>query len=249
MCVVAYARRDMSKKIRSINGYRNPEMCYLYTDTDSMIMKKCAFDKLPSKFIGKNLGQFEDEFPNDKIISFRALAPKTYCLALLLNKGVEGFTIGYKVRCKGIPHTGGVIEARTFPTVKKIEEVLDIVYEEVNNIRDKYYILHDVEETPESDSKATIIPFIDIDVFDFCLFGTHTVTCYYGTMIKSRSFGQETKQYFSIKTMWATRRLVFDIYWMKEDCDRIFKEDNKLAMRNITLCRGSELTDEMTIGD
>src|SRR5208282_2231819 len=87
MFILAYSRRHMSKILRSVGGYSSPSDTLFYTDTDSLIVRKSTFTKLMNykggKFMGHALGQLEDEFPNDHIVSARFLSPKTYCLALM----------------------------------------------------------------------------------------------------------------------------------------------------------------------
>lgn len=44
----------------------------------------------------------EDEFPKDRIIAGRFLAPKTYCLAIMkrYNDEPNSYQTAYQVRCK-----------------------------------------------------------------------------------------------------------------------------------------------------
>lgn len=95
-------RRRMSKYLRAMGGYYNMDRTFFYQDTDSMIINQSSFEILEKKgFIGSNLGQLENEFPNDYIVSARFLAPKTYCLMLLKKTKVEGkYAIAFKIRCK-----------------------------------------------------------------------------------------------------------------------------------------------------
>lgn len=114
MMILAYSRRLMSKMLRAVGGYTDPMNTLLYTDTDSMVIRKKTFEKLKafknSRYVGSRLGQLEDEMPNCKIISARFLAPKTYCLGMLkYNKEKDKWFYALKVRCKGIPHRGECI--------------------------------------------------------------------------------------------------------------------------------------------
>lgn len=44
----------------------------------------------------------EDEFPKDRIVAGRFLAPKTYCIAIMkrYNDELNSYQIAYQVRCK-----------------------------------------------------------------------------------------------------------------------------------------------------
>jgi hypothetical protein len=229
MCVVAYARRDMSKKMRSINGYSDPNNCYLYTDTDSVLLKKSAFDKLPGKYIGKELGQFENEFPNASIIAYRSLAPKTYCLCLLTKKDNK-FTLAFKVRCKGIPHQNALIYKSDVHKVNNVRAIVKDMKKEIKDLRIKYYILH---KRDESIKKGIAIPFLDIEIYDKCLLDNYTVSCVFGSIGKNKSVNSQRIQ-FSLKSIWVMRRLVLDNYWEKTTCDRIVKRFD-----DITTCKGN----------
>jgi hypothetical protein len=231
MCVVAYARRDISKKMRSINGYRDPETCYLYTDTDSILIKKNAFNKLPRKYIGKELGQFENEFPNARIIAYRSLAPKTYCLCLLIKKG-EKYTLAYKVRCKGIPHIGTLIEKTSLMECMSANQVMKIVNEDIEDLKVRYYILHKTDEA-NLKKNGVSVPFLDIETYNKCLTDNYTVTCFFGTMVKNKKT-YDKKDLFSIRCDWALRRLVMTNYWNSPSCDRLISDWSKISR-----CRGN----------
>jgi hypothetical protein len=159
-CVVAYARRDMSKKLWSIGGYTDPNMTYFYTDTDSMVLSKEAFNKMPKKYIGKNLGQFEDEFPNDKIIAGRFLAPKTYCLAMM-KKEAEGYVLAYKVRCKGIPHYNEIIQPRKFEEITNFDEIFKMIAGKPDDVQKKYYLIEDFKQKVKY-----FLPHFDIHLYE-----------------------------------------------------------------------------------
>lgn len=231
MCVVAYARRDMSKKVRSINGYRNRDNCYLYTDTDSILVRKSAFKSIPPKYIGNQLGQFENEFPTAKIISYRSLAPKTYCLCLIIPKK-DGYTLAYKVRCKGIPHVGTLIENTSTVETKSKKEIFKILKNPNDDVKMRYYVLHKLSEE-NLKKNGQIVPFLDIEVYDKCLTQDYTVTCFFGTMVKNKKTSNK-KDTFSIRCDWALRRLVMQNYWTKSESDRVIT-----SWSSISECKGS----------
>jgi hypothetical protein len=104
--ILAYARRTMSKAMRCVNGYFMEEHCFMYTDTDSLVVRKSTFDILQQNgYIGSKLGMLEDEFPNDYLVAARFLAPKNYVLMMLKKVSQDAlgnpkFSLAYKVRCK-----------------------------------------------------------------------------------------------------------------------------------------------------
>lgn len=51
--ILAYSRVKMSKVMRHVNGYYDPKHTLLYTDTDSLIVRKSTFNMMKEKFIGE----------------------------------------------------------------------------------------------------------------------------------------------------------------------------------------------------
>lgn len=236
--ILAYARRHMSKIMRSINGYRNPDTCLLYTDTDSLILTREAYSKIPQKYLGKELGQLEDEYPNDKIISARFLAPKTYCLGIL-KKTPHGYSLAYKVRCKGIPHIGNTFEVRNLPKPLLVSNILNQVAEDPKDLSLRHYVIHDPDMEPENDPNAEAIPSLGIPIFDLVLREKYAVTAYFGTIKKIKT---DKNQLFSLKTVWAHRSLSVNNWWRSPSCSREFK--SPFSNYNITLCLGQEIPNE-----
>lgn len=236
--ILAYARRVMSKMLRKVNGYKDPNHTLLYTDTDSMVVRKSTFDLLQRhNFIGHNLGQLEDEFPNDRIIAGRFLAPKTYCLALLKEVEVEEAAprcaIAYKVRCKGIPHRGDIFFAKDYNigddslqvSIAKIDESISGPVEDLSQ---RFYVLK-----RKSDNVVELVnPFINTRICDLILNETHYLQVHFGSICKSR----DKTQKFHLKTMWVSRSVGFTPWWGGEHCPRIITQDPFA----ITKCKGED---------
>lgn len=235
--ILAYARRVMSKMLRKVNGYKDANHTLLYTDTDSMVVRESTFNLLKSNgFIGHNLGQLEDEFPNDLIIAGRFLAPKTYCLSILKEVEVDEMAprcaIAYKVRCKGIPHRGDIFFAKDYNigedslqvTIKKIDESLSGPVEDLSQ---RFYVLRN-KLTDEIEMSH---PFINTRICDLILNETHYLQVHFGSIIKSREHSQK----FHLKTVWISRSVGFTSWWASENCPRIITQDPF----DITKCKGT----------
>lgn len=99
--ILAFSKLIMSKLLDALGGYRNPRLCPLYGDTDSLIVVKEAYDNLPEKWKGKELGQVKNEEAGNPIVCLIVLAPKTY-MYLYIDKKTRKLLC--KMKCKGIPH-------------------------------------------------------------------------------------------------------------------------------------------------
>lgn len=225
--ILAHARRHMSKMLRSVNGYRNPDTCFGYTDTDSMLINHTTFMALPQKFKGDNLGQLQDEFKGGAIIAFKILAPKTYTLTILqLNNSKNCYEIRVKTRCKGVPHRGDLFDPFSFEDIESIEEP-DLTGSV--DLGKRWYRVH----TPEDDeAEEEYVPFLDCSSYDEVLKGKSLVTVYFGTLQKSyREEG--THQTFRIRPKWIHRGLCVENWW---DKGKRIKRDKWGEM--MTLCPG-----------
>ena len=92
----AYGRMKLSKEIIKLGAQ------ILYTDTDS-VMFLTSERYLP--ILGDFLGEFKDEFPDAKILSFASLGPKNYILNYMTKEGIlcsyiiaGGFTLNISAR-------------------------------------------------------------------------------------------------------------------------------------------------------
>lgn len=216
--ILSYARLLMSEILDSVNGYNDTSNTLLYTDTDSLIIRKSTFEKIPSKFIGKKLGQLEDEYPNDYIIAARFLAPKTYTLEILKKQDNGQFLKFYKTRMKGIPHDGNLIEARSLKIYPNISLVREAKAKDYINLKSRFYIIHSKELPFEEDPNAKIVSHLTIREFDAVAFRKKQVTCLFGSIKRS---GISSERLFSLKTIWIERRLMIENWWNKADCSRL----------------------------
>ena len=109
--ILAYSRVIMSRIMRLIDAYRNPQRAIKYTDTDSLLMaRECLDDLIKADLIGKNLGQIKCDLNENfthprsfaKIVKGIWAATKgPYSLIYVLP---EDSVLWEKVRVKGIPH-------------------------------------------------------------------------------------------------------------------------------------------------
>lgn len=237
--ILAYARRVMSKMLRKVNGYKDKNHTLLYTDTDSMVVRKSTFNLLQRfGFIGHNLGQLEDEFPNDRIIAGRFLAPKTYCLTLLKEVEVDEAppkcAIAYKVRCKGIPHRGDIFFAKDYNIGEDslevaISKVDESISGPVEDLSQRFYVL----KRKSDDQVELVNPFINTRICDLILNETHYLQVHFGSICKSR----DKTQKFHLKTIWVSRSVGFTSWWGGEHCPRIVTQDPF----DITKCKGEDI--------
>jgi DNA polymerase type B, organellar and viral len=110
--------------------YENPDALFLYTDTDSLIVKGNYIRELPdhvkAKFLGDELGQFKDEHPDDIIIDFVGVAPKTYMFRFINIKNID--SPDYKPRLKAIIRHKGVPINRKLVNKRSGEMDMEVCY-------------------------------------------------------------------------------------------------------------------------
>lgn len=231
--ILAHARRKMSKMLWAIGGYTDRNRCFLYTDTDSMILRKEAFESIPKKYIGHSLGQLEDEFPNGYIISARFLAPKTYTLTLL-SKTDAGYVLKVKTRCKGIPHRGDVFEPRSY-TNEQWFVCLDP--EKPVDLKGRWYTITSLNADDEDEEDVEYVPFLSVPEYEDVLSGTKQVQVIYGSLEKNFPNGDGGRCVFKIRTQYRTRSLALESWWSKGK--RVIQEDNPMIDRP-TLALGQQ---------
>lgn len=229
--ILAYARRVMSKMLRKVNGYKDEKHTLLYTDTDSMVVRKETYELLKKHgFIGHALGQLEDEFPDARIFAGRFLAPKTYCLAMF--KQVEGrAACAYKVRCKGIPHRGDIFFARDYQVAEEslevqVKNVESSISGPVIDLATRFYVV----KKKKDDSVSLVHPFINLSICDDILDKETYLQVHFGSISKSRD---KTKK-FHVKSTWIQRSLGFNSWWDGPNCPRISTSNPY----QVTKCRG-----------
>lgn len=219
--ILSYARRHMSKIMRSVGGYQNSKYSYLYTDTDSLIVTQETFDRIPEKYKGKELGQLEDEYPDGVIVAGKFLAPKTYSLAIVKNNKMH-----YKVRAKGIPHRGDVFDVTQVAELNSDEntgeELFPLRYNtEVNDdtpfveLGTRKYLIY----SDRADEK-TRVPYIDCDIMDRVLQGDTFCDVIYGSLERAPTVRGEGKQHFQVRPKWCVRSLSINNWWRNSWCTR-----------------------------
>lgn len=234
--ILAYSRRKMSKMLRFVGGYTDPENTLLYTDTDSMVVTQSTFSKYVAKgWIGSKLGQLDDEYPNNLIVSARFLAPKVYCLMMLKQlPDSPKAAIYYKIRCKGIPHLGEFfansyeLDDREFKV--RVAEIDDSISSGVKDLGKRFYVV----KSKEKDEIVMVNPFINIHICDLILTEKFYLQVHFGSILK------QTKVKFQLISKWVTRSLGVNSWWNNPKCPRILKDEEGYV---ITSCKG-KLLDE-----
>lgn len=147
--ILGWSRVYMSRILRNMKATIDPELSPIYSDTDSYIIPKRAFDNMPKKRIGSKLGQLKSEV-SGPIIYLCALAPKTYNFIFVDSTTLE---IKTRTRCKGIPHTGEDYNAFEDYIVDEPEEAIQHFEAHLNdedltgaNIRERNYFVWNGEE-------------------------------------------------------------------------------------------------------
>lgn len=232
--ILAHSRRKMSKMLRFTGGYFDPKKTLMYTDTDSMVVTESTFaDLVKGRFIGGKLGQLEDEFPKELIISGRFLAPKTYCLMMLKQlPNSPKAAIAYKVRCKGIPHRGDVFFANSYKLDERefkiqVDEIDEATSTPVADLSRRFYVIKEKEK----DTTVMVHPFINISICDLILSEKFYMQVHFGSILKN------SKVKFSLQSKWVSRSLGFNSWWNNPKCPRILKDT---AGYEITACKGSQ---------
>lgn len=98
--ILGYSKIHMVKLLKDAGLMEEEEDAVIYSDTDSFILHKRAFDKILPNYKGKELGQLKKEV-DGKIIGIVVMAPKTYNYVYIDRKSLK---LKCAMRCKGIPH-------------------------------------------------------------------------------------------------------------------------------------------------
>lgn len=106
MAILAQSRVWMSAALDEIDGYTKISRTFFYKDTDSMLLHTAAVQAMPRHRLGDGLGQFKNDLGEGIVVAYYALAPKTYCVVVVMPDGSHWL----KVRVKGIPHTSALIK-------------------------------------------------------------------------------------------------------------------------------------------
>jgi hypothetical protein len=116
--ILAYSKRIMNNCIAAIDGFKNWDNTFNYTDTDSLIIKNSLLEKIKNTNIkypaldeeislfGTSMGQLHDDIDiveDGKIIRGIWIRPKLYLLEVMgKDKETGKIVIKYHVRSKGI---------------------------------------------------------------------------------------------------------------------------------------------------
>lgn len=232
--ILAHSRRKMSKMLRFTGGYFDPKKTLMYTDTDSMVVTESTYkDLVKGRFIGGKLGQLEDEFPKELIVSARFLAPKVYCLMMLKQvPNSSKAAIAYKIRCKGIPHRGDVFFANSYKLDERefkiqVDEIDEATSTSVKDLSRRFYVIKEKEK----DTTVMIHPFINISICDLILSEKFYMQVHFGSILKN------SKVKFSLQSKWVSRSLGFNSWWNNPKCPRIMKDTEGYE---ITACKGTQ---------
>jgi hypothetical protein len=228
--ILAHSRALMSKYLRMVNGYHSIEDSFLYTDTDSLVLKNNAIEKLKS-YIGKDLGFLSDELDGGKIVKATFLAPKTYQLVWIDEKYHR---LKVTTKCKGIPHIGSDLNAFEDYTIKdeNVLKKVELIRKWLNGSASKdscpnvefkkpYYIIEDSKNS----NNYEVTSCLGLDVFEGVLAQDLKVCCLFGSMVKQ--FGATSfsgKGYLNVYPTYRQRGLNVVDWWEKSD--RIVMEIN-----------------------
>jgi hypothetical protein len=182
IAILAYSRIAMSKFTHIINGYFDPEETPLYGDTDSLIVSQKGYELL-KPYIGKELGQLDDELQGGKIVAFTGLALKTYNHVHIAPDG----TLWDTTRCKGIPHKN---ISRRFEDIYKEDKVMKMTYDYLKKYLEEPNVgqpipIHNlgtegiVYVFKEKGGDSLMAPWLSHDFFRKVLLKQGIITAYY----------------------------------------------------------------------
>lgn len=101
--VTAFSRMIMNTALYTAGSMFDPKHAIHYTDTDSALIPHKTYMRLKTEhphYIGKELGQLDDELKGGLVIEAYYLSPKFYCLLFVSPRGEKL----QKIRTKGFPH-------------------------------------------------------------------------------------------------------------------------------------------------
>lgn len=135
--ILGWSRVIMSKYIRKMNLYRDPNHFVYYSDTDSLIIDAKVYESLPDECKGqKELGQLKKEI-DGKIISIYIMAPKNYCYVYVDRKTKK---VLCSMKSKGITHPRD--SYNPFEYYATLEEKEDHALKEIDFIEKRKKIKH-----------------------------------------------------------------------------------------------------------
>jgi hypothetical protein len=217
--ILGHSRCFMSRILRNMNATTEPQDSPIYSDTDSYIINKRVFLRLPAKRLGKKLGQLKPEV-NGKIIHVCALAPKTYRFIYV---DAETLEVKCQTRCKGISHTPEAYDAFDDCVASNPEEAIEH-YEIHQNKEDmsgadirerKYFFFNQANELMVTDK----IPGL---AFPKLLTGELRMELLWGGM--ERNLDYSNLETISIAPTYKTRTIYKTPWWQSNK--RIYKSNH-----------------------
>lgn len=202
--ILSYARIHMTLIDIELwgDGYRDISNSYVYRDTDSsnihndvLHYTKQCYPEVSKRLFGNNLGQLTSELEGGKEIFYCALAPKTYIIEYIKEKnGI--YDIYYKVRCKGIPHTGNAFTIRE--VTRSSEPLLDSKI---------YYKITSPEGEILYTNKLISEDFLNV------LKNNYSIICCFSMMMKKWGSKYKTNQFSNIYVIETERNLSKTKWW------------------------------------
>ena len=99
----------------------------------------------------------------------------------------------------------------------------------VQDLKDRYYVLHSIPTgTPDAEHRL-VVPFINIDVCDKILSGRYFINVHYGTILRGREGN------FVLSTRWAHRSVGSNSWWKNASCPRELVDPEGYI---VTKCKG-----------
>lgn len=201
-----------------LGAIEKKDLAFDYTDTDSFVLSSSVIPyAIEHNMIGKNLGDLDDELNGGKIIRAIYLAPKTYILEFVTPENKKM----WKVRCKGIPHENGFIDANKDHHLTEEQAIEKI---KGGELRKGVYELYDVE----TEQTIAFSKVITMFFFEQMRLERANVRAFYGTlkrdiMTKSR----ETKgEYTSTIVKSDCERVINNSAWWRSNEFRVLKEES-----------------------
>jgi hypothetical protein len=218
--ITSHARAFMSRVMRELNGYKDPQHTFFYTDTDSLILH-ARTSHLIAPYVGNDLGKFEDELKG-KIVEAVFIGKKTYALTYFT--GGPTHEMKLKIRCKGIPHLGASLKVTDYDIEPEwLTEQQALIKDTPSNIDIKRRCY---EEKKRNGTRA-IYKHLSTEVFSRALYDRSIVTCYYGSIKRNMADKDETT--ITLRSTWLSRRLVGDRGTMWDRRDRYFNEETGVS--------------------
>lgn len=209
--ILAWSKVFMSRILRNCDGYRNKLHCPKYGDTDSYILLDEAFQSLPKKRLGKNLGQLKSEIPG-KIYQVDTIGPKTYSVRYVEEESLRLYS---RTRCKGIPHPEGDYDTYSYYETSDLEAAKKHYQDKKENKDCSYADIKERNYFFFKEDKVAVCSRIPAMMFTQILKEKITMEVLFGTM--HRDFDYANLDDIQIAPGFQIRTLNKNPYW-KRNC-------------------------------